>query len=166
MNRTELLIHPVRLHILQYLSIHGKGTTSEIIASLPTASKASVYNHIRLLEQNQVIQVERENRIRGTLEKVYVLKKAEGNQDFQAIMTFLLSLMSDFGAYYETEGHPAEDMLFAGKDCLFLTDEEYRQFLEDYEKLCRSYFGKTSQGAKMRNISIISSPANRKNEEI
>ena len=96
MNKTEILIHPVRLSILQYLSINKKATTSEIIDSLPAVSKASIYNHIKLLEQNEIIEIVQENRIRGTIEKIYSLKKATKNNDFNAILTFVLSLLSDF----------------------------------------------------------------------
>lgn len=165
MNKTEILIHPVRLNILQYLSIHQKAATSEIVTLLPTVSKASIYNHIKLLEQNQIIEVVQENRIRGTIEKIYSLKKVTKNNDFNAILTFVLSLLSDFQKYYEKENDPTKDMLFAGRDCLLLTDDEYQQFIQDYENLCRKYFGKNSSGAKLRNISIISSPVNEKEKE-
>ena len=118
MNKTEILIHPVRLSILQYLSINKKATTSEIIDSLPAVSKASIYNHIKLLEQNEIIEIVQENRIRGTIEKIYSLKKATKNNDFNAILTFVLSLLSDFQRYYEKENDPTKDMLFAGRDYL------------------------------------------------
>ena len=82
MNKTELLIHPLRLRILQHLSVYKEATTNEIISVLPEVSKASVYNHIKLLESNHIIQVVHENRIRGTVEKTYALNKAEKNNDF------------------------------------------------------------------------------------
>ena len=165
MNKTEVLIHPVRLSILQYLYIHKKATTSEIISSLPAVSKASIYNHIRLLEQNQIIEVVQENRIRGTIEKIYSLKKVAKNNDFNAILTFLLSLLSDFQKYYEKEPDPTKDMLFAGRDYLLLTDAEYQQFIQEHEKLSQKYYRKNSPGAKLRNISIISAPVNEKEKE-
>ena len=49
-------------------------------------------------------------------------------------------------------------MLFAGRDYLLLTDEEFKQFTDEYEKLCTKYMEKKSINAKPRNISIISSP--------
>ena len=100
MNRTELLIHPLRLRILQHLSVYKEATTNEIISALPEVSKASVYQ----------------------------------------------------------ERDPSEDMLFAGRDYLLLTDEEFKQFTDEYEKLCTKYMEKKSINAKPRNISIISSP--------
>lgn len=159
MNKTELLIHPLRLRILQHLSVYKEATTNEIISVLPEVSKASVYNHIKLLESNHIIQVVHENRIRGTVEKTYALHKAEKNNDFSGIVTFLLSLLWDFQKYYSDQNrNPSEDMLFAGRDYLLLTDEEFRQFTDEYERLCRKYMEKKSADAKPRNISIISSP--------
>ena len=158
MNRIEVLIHPVRLRILQYLSVHQSATTGEILNQLTGVSKASMYNHIKLLEQNEAIEVIKENQIRGTIEKTYALKKIKNNNDFNAILTFLLTLPQEFQQYYEKDGNPTEDMLFAGRDYLTLNDEEYREFIQEYEELCRRYFGRNSEGAKLRNISIISSP--------
>ena len=75
------------------------------------------------------------------------------------IVTFLLSLLWDFQKYYSDQNrNPSEDMLFAGRDYLLLTDEEFRQFTDEYERLCRKYMEKKSADAKPRNISIISSP--------
>ena len=65
MNRIEVLIHPVRLRILQYLSVHQSATTGEILNQLTGVSKASMYNHIKLLEQNEAIEVIKENQIEG-----------------------------------------------------------------------------------------------------
>lgn len=143
MNKTEVLIHPVRLSILQYLCIHKKATTSEIISSLPAVSKASIYNHIRLLEQNQIIEVVQENRIRGTIEKIYSLKKVAKNNDFNAILTFLLSLLSDFQKYYEKEPDPTKDMLFAGRDYLLLTVLNISSSSKSMKNYARNIIGKT-----------------------
>lgn len=158
MTNLELLIHPTRLRIIQYLTIHKNATTNDIITSLGDVSKASIYNHIKLLEKNQILDVVQENRVRGTVEKVYQLKKVEQSNDFNSIMTFLLSLMVDFQQYYEQKNNPKEDMLFAGRDYLLLTDEEFHQFYNDYTTLCDKYFGLNNPGAKLRNVSIISSP--------
>lgn len=158
MTNLELLIHPTRLRIIQYLTIHKNATTNDIITSLGDVSKASIYNHIKLLEKNQILDVVQENRVRGTVEKVYQLKKVEQSNDFNSIMTFLLSLMVDFQQYYEQKNNPKEDMLFAGRDYLLLTDEEFYQFYNDYTTLCDKYFGLNNPGAKLRNVSIISSP--------
>lgn len=159
MTNLELLIHPTRLRIIQYLTIHKSATPGDIIASLGNVSKASIYNHLKLLEKNHILDVVQENRVRGTVEKVYQLKKVAQSNDFNSIMAFLLSLLMDFQQYYEQRNNnPTKDMLFAGRDCLLLTDDEFHQFYNDYTNLCSKYFGLNSPGAKLRNVSIISSP--------
>lgn len=165
MTNLELLIHPTRLRIIQYLTIHKSATPGDIIDSLGNVSKASIYNHLKLLETNNILDVVQENRVRGTVEKVYQLKKFAQSNDFNAIMTFLLSLLVDFQQYYEQPNNPTKDMLFAGRDYLLLTDNEFDQFYNDYANLCSKYFGLNSPGAKLRNVSIISSPIKCEKEE-
>lgn len=143
MNKTEVLIHPVRLSILQYLCIHKKATTSEIISSLPAVSKASIYNHIRLLEQNQIIEVVQENRIRGTIEKIYSLKKVAKNNDFNAILTFLLSLLSDFQKYYEKEPDPQKICCLQGEITYCLRMLNISSSSKSMKNYARNIIGKT-----------------------
>ena len=96
MNKTELLMNPVRIRSLQYLSIHKQASPGEMIASLKDVSKASVYNHIKILEENGILQVVKENRIRGTVEKIYRMTDDHKSDDFQSIAGFLLLLFRLF----------------------------------------------------------------------
>ena len=75
MNLINLLMNPVRIMIMQYLTMHETATASEIISSLKDVSRATVYNHIKILEENNLICVVQENQIRGTLEKTFSIKK-------------------------------------------------------------------------------------------
>ena len=158
MNRPDLLMKPVRIRVLQYLSIHKQASPGEMIASLKDVSKASVYNHIKILEENGILQVVKENRIRGTVEKIYRMTDAHKFDDFQSIAGFLLLLLLDFQKYYEKNGTLGKELFFAGRDYLCLKDEDFRCFLEEYTALCRKYYEKESRDGKMRSISIISSP--------
>lgn len=201
MNRTEIFIHPVRGRILQYLSLHKEAAAGELIAYMPDVSKASVYNHIKILEQHHIIKVLREKRIRGTVEKFYGVEEnleegVEGN-----ITVFLLQLLMDFQKYYEeksqkevlgqpsdqafgeasdqtpdqiphqgdVDGKKAKDrpLLFARRDFLCVTDEDYREFMEEYGALCKKYMGHCgkTQGGKLRCLSLISSPVSEVEKE-
>lgn len=161
MSKTEILINPIRIQILQYLSIHETATTGEIIAQMPDVSKASVYNHIKILEENCVIEVVQENRVRGTVEKVFHISQKEPEGNFNDIISFLLLLMMDFQKYYADNNTPGEDMLFAGRDYFRLSDEQFSQFLKEYEELCQKYYVPDKADGKLRSVSIISSPANK-----
>ena len=103
MNRLDLLMNPVRVSIMQYLTLHKMATASEIINNLKNVSRATVYNHIKILEENELICVVQENQVRGTVEKIYSLKKKEGEppSDYTSIINYLLYLMVDFQNYFE-----------------------------------------------------------------
>lgn len=159
MKKTELLMNPVRIRILQYLFIHEQATAGEMIEFLKGISKASVYNHIKVLEENGILKVVKENRIRGTVEKTYSMTGAEKGDDFQSISGFLLLLLLDFQRFYEKNDGLGKEMFFAGRDYLYLNDEDFQRFLEEYTALCRKYYENESKDGKMRSISIISSPA-------
>lgn len=158
MSKVEVLINPIRIQILQYLSIHQTATASEIIEYIPTISKASIYNHIKILEDNNVIEVVQENRIRGTVEKVFRISQKKEDGDINGIFSFLLLLMVDFQKYYDKHSSPSQDMLFAGRDYFHLSDEQYAQFLKEYNELCQKYYEKKTTNGKLRSVSIISSP--------
>lgn len=162
MNLINLLMNPVRIMIMQYLTIHETATASEIIRSLNDVSRATVYNHIKILEENKLICVVQENQIRGTLEKTFSIKKTgEHNQsDYSMVINYLLNLMVDFQQYFEqTNKLMKEEMLFIDRSVMYLDDERYRDFFNEYTMLCKKYFNYgCSENKKVRTISLISSP--------
>ena len=159
MDRIDILINPIRIQILQYLSSHETATSSDIITQIPNVSKASIYNHIKILEENSVIEVIQENRIRGTVEKVYCISQEKADGDFNGIISFLLLLLVDFQKYYSKNNKQKDDMLFAGRDYFHLSEEQFTQFLKEYDKLCQKYYDQQDPNEKLRSVSIISSPA-------
>lgn len=71
-NRLDLVIHPVRLRIITALG-NKKMTPGEIAEQLPDVPQATLYRHIKRLEQGGIIGVAETHHVRGTLEKVYSL---------------------------------------------------------------------------------------------
>ena len=71
----KIVMNPVRMRIAQYLLLHEHGTTVQIGEELSDVPKASLYRHMRILEDAGLIQVVQENKKRGTVEKVYKLNQ-------------------------------------------------------------------------------------------
>lgn len=71
MDTAKLILNPARLRIMQYIRLHGSVRTSDIVEYLKDIPRATVYHHVKILEDNKIIEVVQENRVRGTLEKVY-----------------------------------------------------------------------------------------------
>lgn len=162
MNLEKLLMNPIRIMIMQYLTVHETATTSEIINSLKNVSRATVYNHIKILEENELIYVVQENQIRGTVEKIFSIKKSEENHqsDYASVLNYLLSLMLDFRNYFEhSQKGMNKDMLFVDRTVMYLDDKNFEDFFKEYTELCKRYFSsECGENNKGRTISLISSP--------
>ncbi|MFA9376323.1 MAG: helix-turn-helix domain-containing protein [Lachnotalea sp.] len=161
MNLDKLLINPVRIMIMQYLTVNESATTSEIIGSLKNVSRATVYNHIKILEENELISVVQENQIRGTIEKTFSINKNNNHRsDYTSVSSYLLYLMVDFQNYFENlQNEMNKDMLFIDRSVMYLDDENFKKFFTEYEELCKKYFSfECKENNKGRTISLISSP--------
>src|SRR5580693_5088430 len=72
----DLLLHPVRLRILQAFLGDRALTTSQLSAELSDVPAASLYRHVARLVDGGALQVVAERRIRGAVERTYVLRQA------------------------------------------------------------------------------------------
>ena len=84
MNKLDLLLHPVRLRIVHAMSGGRTTTTSELCARLPDVSKATVYRHVALLAEGELLEVDGEQRVHGAVERRYRLHQARAVIDRDA----------------------------------------------------------------------------------
>jgi predicted ArsR family transcriptional regulator len=164
-NLMEVVMNPTRQRIVQYLLVHGQGSTGEILKELQDIPPASLYRHVKLLLDAGLIEVEKEERIRGAVEKTYRLKQNPGgdikNQDIAAmIQTGLFSLMTDFQKYFaQSDADPMKDMISFTASTLMMTDEEFTEFLMKLNKIAVEAIKNTSgEARKPRRLTLISSP--------
>src|SRR3954469_15482471 len=75
----DLLLHPVRLRIVQAFLGERALTTAELRDELPDIPPASLYRHIALLADAGVLAVASERRVRGATERTYILRLAAAN---------------------------------------------------------------------------------------
>jgi len=74
MATADLLLHPVRLRIVQAFLGDRALTTSALIAELGTSPPPGLYRHVARLVDAGVLAVVAERRARGALERTYVLR--------------------------------------------------------------------------------------------
>lgn len=159
----EIFMNPVRQRIIQYLLVHEKGTVKEMKKELPDVPGASLYRHIKVLNDSEFISVVEENRIRGTVENVYSLNKAALEVDDEngtVVQMSLLSLCAAFAKYF-SGGHadPRKDLLMLTSCTLTLTDEEFINFLTEMNEVATKYMSKPVTKASIsRQITLVSSP--------
>ena len=113
MTSAELLLHPVRLRVVQAFLGDRALTTTELRTELPDVPPASLYRHVARLVEAGVLSIVAERRSRGAVERTYVLRisaaaittdeLAEMSPDDhrQAFLAYVAGLISDFDRYLE-----------------------------------------------------------------
>ena len=108
-DHVELVIHPVRLRILQSLESDSL-TTQEIADRLPDVPKSSLYRHLRLLLESEFVGLAEIRLVKGIQEKVYQLSRPArlGPDDIAGLSAddhlryftiYLMTLLRSFSDY-------------------------------------------------------------------
>lgn len=144
MDPLELLVHPVRLRIVHSFSGGRTLTTSQLCARMPDVSKASMYRHVDLLAEGEVLEVADEQRVRGSVERRYRLRRERATIDADATAAASLedyrrgfavamaSLLAEFNAYLSRDdAAPAADLVGFRQHGLWLSGEELAELIND-----------------------------------
>src|SRR5215470_1309504 len=140
----DLLLHPVRLRIVKAFLGDRALTATQLAAELDDVPAASIYRHVALLSKAGVLQVVAERRIRGAVERTYILRLLAAaiapdevatmtvDEHIQAFMAYIAGLLGDFDRYV---GAGPPDQVRDGADyrvaAMWLTDAEFADFLRD-----------------------------------
>jgi hypothetical protein len=169
----DLLLHPVRLRIVQAFLGDRALTTSQLSAELSDVPAASLYRHVARLVGAGVLQVVAERRVRGAVERTYVMRlsaarvrldeiasmTAEDHR--QMFMAFTAGLLADFDRYLQRPGFDlVQDGVAYAIDAMWLDDAEYRELmLELYRVLQPRRANAPKKGRKRRMIASVLLPA-------
>ncbi|MGH9100541.1 MAG: helix-turn-helix domain-containing protein [Acidimicrobiales bacterium] len=111
MTSADLLLHPVRLRIVQAFLGDRALTTSKLRSELEDVPPASLYRHVARLVDAGILAVVAEQRVRGAVERTYVLRTSAASISLddlakmsvedhrQAFFAFLAGLIGDFDRY-------------------------------------------------------------------
>ncbi|MFC6083184.1 helix-turn-helix domain-containing protein [Sphaerisporangium aureirubrum] len=137
MDTLDLLLHPVRLRIVNAMSGGRTHTTADLCAHLRDVPKTSVYRHVGLLAEAGVLEVADERRVHGAVERHYRLRAERTVIDDEAARSMSLddhrdgftaamaALLAEFNAYLGREGaDPLADSVSYRQGVLWLTPEE------------------------------------------
>ena len=165
MEMAEVVMNPVRQRIFQYFLLHETGTVKDIKKALPDVPSASLYRHVKILADSSILVVVGENRIRGTVESNYRLKKSAmsaGEESGNAVQMSLLSICAAFAKYFSGgNADPERDMLLFTNCTLLLTDGEFSDFLSEINDVALKYMKVEAKAdSKTRQITLISAPVN------
>ncbi|MEH7883979.1 helix-turn-helix domain-containing protein [Bacillus sp. JJ1609] len=146
--KADLILHPVRMKILQTLASGRRKTVQQIAEQLTEVPQATLYRHLKKLLEAKVIEVVDENQVRGTVEKVYALPQnnqllsreevlnAGPDEHLNYFIRFLGSVLMNFEEYIRQPKYDFEkDMVSFRMATLYASDEEYSEFIKKYVEL-------------------------------
>lgn len=139
-SKAELLLHPVRLRIIQALAGDRRLTAQQLSEILQDVPPATLYRHINKLAGAGLIQVVEQHPVRGVIEKVYAMPElphlndadttGAGRDDhMRYFVSFVVSLIGSYDRYL---AQPVIDMRQDGVGYqthpVYLTDDELQEF--------------------------------------
>ena len=172
MATAELLLHPVRLRIIQALLGDRAMTTTELRAELPDVPAASLYRQVARLAAHGVLQVVAERRVRGAVERTYVLRSSAAaigvdelaamsrDEHRQAFIAFVAGLIGDFDRYLARETiDPLADGASYRLAALWLTDREANEFVVDLLRVIQPRLANPpGRGRRRRILGTVTLP--------
>ena len=161
----DIMLNPTRLRIIQAIAYHGRTTTNEICESISDVPRATLYRHISVLIDANVIHVIDEKKIRGSVERTLSINTAELNRQNtsenipqQALRSFM-HIYAKFEKYFNSKTRTAgANLIFFNNTIMPMSDQEFEQFLSELASLFMKYHFEMADGRKLRDISIISAP--------
>ncbi len=161
----EIILNPVRIRIIQELATKETFTAAELCEKIKDVPRTTLYRHISILLESNILYVVSEKKIRGSLERALALNRGELSKINtlekapQNIFAVLMNKYARFQNYLNGENpDPAKDKLFISNSVLMLNDHEFEQFLSELWGLIQKYSYEFAEGRKVRDISVISSP--------
>jgi Helix-turn-helix domain len=165
MTSADLLLHPVRLRIVQAFLGDRPLTTADLRAELPDVAPATLYRQVARLVDAGVLAIVAERRVRGALERTYVLRlsaatigldeleRMSPDDHRQAFLAFVAGLLADFDRYV---ARGDIDLLRDGVSYrlagLWLDDDEFREMLRDIARVLQPRMANAPRAGRRRRI--------------
>src|SRR6267378_1362416 len=137
MKRADLILHPVRLRIILAFAGGRRLTPQQVAGVLPDVPQATLYRQIERLFRGGVLAIAAERRVRGAVERTYVLAeggssvspedlaKSSRDDHLGYFTAFAAGLIAQFEQYLErSEIDLLNDGVGYREAVLNLTDEE------------------------------------------
>src|SRR4051794_5050045 len=144
MATADLLLHPVRLRIVEAFLGDRALTTGQLREELPDVPAGSLYRHVARLVDGGVLAVVGERRVRGAVERTYVLRASRARlgveeiaamsreEHRQAFLAFLAGLIGDFDRYLAREEiDPLRDGATYNLAAMWLDDAELAELARE-----------------------------------
>jgi DNA-binding transcriptional ArsR family regulator len=144
MASADLLLHPVRLRVVQALLGDRALTTGALAAELSDVPPATLYRHVARLVDAGVLRIVAEEQVRGSVKRTYALRASAALitpdqvatmtvEDMrQAFLAFVAGLLGDVDRYLaRPDVDPTRDGASFRLAGLWLDDTEYLALLRE-----------------------------------
>lgn len=165
MPSADLLLHPVRLRVLQTFLGDRALTTSQLRDELPDVPPASLYRHVGRLVDGGVLTVVSERRVRGAVERTYVLRSSAATVDLDEVakmspdehremfMAFIAGVLGDFDRYLaKGEVDLVRDGVSYRLTGMWLTTEERAELAHDLATVLQPRLANAPRSGRKRWI--------------
>ncbi len=142
--KADLLLHPIRMKIMQTFLGGRQLTVQQVGAMLPEIPQATLYRHFNLLRKAELLTVVGRNKVRGTEEKIYALVEQAGNLSAEDLkhasredhlryfMTFMAHLLDGVDQYLQQASSDMHSDGFGYRQAdVYLSDTEFEEFLQN-----------------------------------
>lgn len=169
----DLLLHPIRLRIVQAFLGERHLTTTDLRGQLPDVPSATLYRQVGLLVDAGVLEVVAQRKVRGAVERTLRLRVEQASvaetelatmsadQHRAAFMSFVAGLLADFDRYLAA-GEPdlVRDLVGYRQAGFYATDEELRGIIGAVAAAVGPYLGAgPAPGRRRRLLATVLLPA-------
>ncbi|MGE7688952.1 transcriptional regulator [Lysinibacillus sp. NPDC097214] len=154
-NKAEVLMHPVRMKILQAL-MHDKEeglSTLEMISVIKDVPQATLYRHIQILVDENIIKIVKERKVRSVTEKFYAVNEGAAKlskedwtqltikQKLNYVSYYQLALLSQYQNYlHSIDEEDLTDLATFSFIDLTLTNDQFKNFENELNDLINKYY--------------------------
>lgn len=170
--KISILLHPIRMKIIQTLLIGRRLTVQQITERVPDVPPATMYRHLNKLLEADLIAVVEEKQVRGTVEKVYSLAEHANQQSGEEILnasredqvkyffTYLINILGEFEKYISQENYNLlKDGVGYSQAVIYADDNEFAELAKALANtILQAAQNKPEKGRKARTLSTIIIP--------
>jgi DNA-binding transcriptional ArsR family regulator len=171
MKKTDLILHPVRLQILSTLS-GEQLSTKEVSDRLYNIPSSTIYRHMKVLLENDLIKIVDTRSVKGTLENVYTISQPahldekdmeniSKEQHFQYFLQYILSLMDGFQRYLNQPGgiDMGKDFVGYSETYFYVNQEEMMEFGKNFQKAVKPFAtNRSGNNRRLHKFAMITHP--------
>jgi hypothetical protein len=165
MATAELLLHPVRMRVVRAFLGDRALTTSQLRSELPDVPAGSLYRHVAKLVDGGVLNVVGERRVRGAVERTYVLRTSAARLSLdevaemtpdelrQTFLAFVAGLIGDFDRYLARgDVDPVRDGADFRVAGMWLDDAEFMELLHELMRVLQPRVANPPKPGRRRRI--------------